>query len=146
VTGVQGVTGPSGGGSSVSEQYTVVSGLATGYVAFKAFGTSADVAAISVTKTGNSVTISNVTGTAKLSSVMIWYAAADITAGAASCTYPDPTGATTVDTTYVPSVSKVSAAGAITAGTVSAANSTGTVTLSFASLTSSAINGIKLIF
>lgn len=118
----------------------------SGHVWLRIQGTPDDIASVTVEKATNSVTISSVPESAKLISATVRFDAADITAGTATIQYPEPNGQTSLITSSFPTVVRFTEAGAQQTVAFSVNNSSGTINLNCANLTSSARNYLRLVF
>jgi hypothetical protein len=122
---------------NVSQEKLRLVSFLTNKIHLYVYGTAADVAAISVSKSANQVTISNVTGTAKLHSLFVRYVAADFAtiSTPAEIYFPDPAGTSAVSTSLLPLVLRTDA-GFTQQASVSCtfSNTAGTVKISYADI------------
>jgi hypothetical protein len=100
------ITATGGGSGEALYKRVITSGdnMATLY----AFGLLADVNAITIAIGGNTADISNITGTAKLHSCMIYWK--QLSGTSTEVTWPDPNGATVMAGCVIPIVQKIDAA------------------------------------
>lgn len=99
------VTITSTGGGSGEGLYKRVITSGSNMATLYAYGLLADVNAITVTIGGNTADIGNVTGTAKLHSMMVIWA--NISSAASIISWPDPNGSSTLDGAFLPRAQQV---------------------------------------
>jgi len=121
----------SGGGSAATLTHRRVTTTNANDVQIYAFGLSADVAAITVVKTGNIVTLSTIASTCRLVSVQAYFSGLDVGANTnISIVYPEPNGATTLAESLLPLVTRFNATfNPYGTNSISITNSAGIVTI-----------------
>jgi len=99
-----------GGGSTVVLHRRVTTTNAND-VQIIAYGASADIAAITVVKSSNGVTLSTIPAGVRLISVQSFFSGADVGANTSvSISYPDPNGATTLAESILPTMTRYTTA------------------------------------
>lgn len=89
---------------NVSREKLIRKTYDSGRITIYASGSVADVNNISAVKSGNSVTITSVSGTAKLVSVFAVFSDTETAStGQVSISYPDPNGSSSLSTSHIPS-------------------------------------------
>ena len=144
VTGLIGATGPVGGGSGAYALTYLQPSVATGYVSLLVTGSSSDILNIVTTKVGNLVTITSVSGTAKLLSITAQFTASDMSSASATVSYPEPNGSSAIATSTLPLVERYTAAYTVGATSVTIGNSSGVITVTGSGFTIGAAASIKI--
>jgi hypothetical protein len=141
---------------NVSREKLIRKTYDSGKITLYAFGSVADVNNISVIKSGNTVAITNVTGTAKLVSVFAVFSNSETsTTGEVYVTFPDMNGTSDLMTTHMPSSIRMIGNNGTSAPTqwteqatttISATNGSGVVSMKHVSVTSNSWTAVKLVW